>query len=308
MHIPVLVDEVVEYVSVVDPGNVVDGTVGAGGYAKSILAKNPKARVLGIDLDQISLDKLKKELVQSNLTQRIKLVHGNYSDIKKIVRENKFTRVKAVVLDLGFSSLQLDDEKRGFSFQATGPLDMRFDQSQKLTAHVVINQYTQEKLAEIFSTYGEEKFSKLIAKRIAKNRPEEIKTTDELLEVIKQAIPARVKHKANDSARRIFQAVRIEVNKELENLQKALVDIVDVLDKKGRVAVVSFHSLEDRIVKQFFNQQSIQCVCPPDFPQCVCHHNPRLKVITKKPIRANFTETANNPRSRPAKLRVAERV
>ncbi|MBI2607491.1 MAG: 16S rRNA (cytosine(1402)-N(4))-methyltransferase RsmH [Candidatus Doudnabacteria bacterium] len=308
-HIPVLLDEVVKQILATSPGNVVDGTVGGGGYLKAVLDKNKQAKVLGIDLDQDALHKLEQELAQSNLNQRAELVHGNYSDLKEIVRKFGFTPVRAVVLDLGFSSLQLDDPQRGFSFQSTGPLDMRFDRFQKLTAELVVNNYPQRQLEEIFRIYGEEKFARAIAKQIVRVREiQKIQTTAQLSENIQQALPARIRHKSSDSARRIFQAIRIEVNKELDNLRKFLTAAVEILDPGGRILIVSFHSLEDRIVKEFFKKGAQACTCPPEFPECVCGKRAELKIITKKPIRADQSEIEKNPRSRPAKLRVAEKI
>jgi len=292
MHVPVLLDSVLEHVALTNPGNVIDGTVGGGGYIEAILKNNPKARVLGIDLDQTSLGKLDTRLAQDGLAQRTRLVHGNFKDIKKFSKDHNFTEVSATILDLGFSSLQLDDPKRGLSFQANGPLDMRFDQSQDLTAKKVINEYSAERLEQIFREYSEERFAKRIAKKIVDARQKPIESTTELLDLIKQAMPANVRHKLSDSARRIFQSIRIEVNKELENLQRALPDIVDILKVGGRVIIISFHSLEDRIVKHFFKSQN----------------GKTIKIITKKPIVCGEAEYANNAPSRSAKLRVVEKI
>lgn len=308
MHVPVLLDSVLEHVEATNPGNVIDGTVGGGGYLRAILKNNSKAKILGIDLDQTSLGKLDTRLAQDGLVQRTKLVYGNFADIKEFSKEQSFTPVSAVILDLGFSSLQLDDYARGFSFQADGPLDMRFDQKQSLNAKRVVNEYSAEKLAKIFREYSEEKFAKRIAEKIVSARVRPIETTTELLDLIKQALPARVRHKSSNSARRIFQSIRIEVNSELENLQKVLPDIVDILKIGGRVIIISFHSLEDRIVKEFFKIQANPCVCPPEFPKCVCGKKPKLKIITKKPVTASEDELKENPRSKPAKLRVAEKI
>jgi 16S rRNA (cytosine1402-N4)-methyltransferase len=308
MHIPVLLDSVLEHVAATHPGNIVDGTVGGGGYIKALLRNDSKVKVLGIDLDQASLGKLDTQLAQEGLARRCRLVHGNFSDIKKFSESQKMVPVSAVILDLGFSSLQLNDPSRGFSFQVSGPLDMRFDQRNDLTAMKLVNEYSAEKLEQVFRDYSEERYAKRIARKIVDVRPKFIENTTELLDLIKEALPVKVRYKSSDSARRIFQGIRIEVNKELENLQKALPQIVDILKKGGRVIVISFHSLEDRIVKEFFKSQANPCVCPKEFPECVCGKKSTLKIITKRPIIPNQSEIKGNSRSRSAKLRVAEKI
>jgi 16S rRNA (cytosine1402-N4)-methyltransferase len=300
MHIPVLPDEVLKQVAELNPKKLIDGTVGGGGYLKAILKQNPETKVLGIDLDQTSLGKLDTQLAQDGLAQKAKLVHGNFARIKEIVDQHSFNPVSMVILDLGFSSLQLDDPTRGLSFQSEGPLDMRYDQDRSLTAKAVVNEYSEFELTRIFKEYGEEKFAKRIAHKILKARTKSIETTRQLREVIG--------NKSLDTVRRIFQAIRIEVNQELSNLINALPDIVDILEKGGRIIIVSFHSLEDRIVKEFFKQQADPCICPPEFPKCVCEKKPKLKIITKKPVIASPQEIARNPRSKPAKMRIAEKI
>jgi 16S rRNA (cytosine1402-N4)-methyltransferase len=269
----------------------------------------PKAKVLGIDLDQASLDKLSIVLAQEGLAQRTTLVQGNFKNIKAIAQDNSFVRVLGVVLDLGFSSAQLDDPGRGLSFQVAGPLDMRFDKSKNNTAEIIVNSYSLQQLAKIFKDYGEERLAHKIAAEIVRERSKKrISDTLELFEVIKQSLPKPVVYKASDYARRIFQALRIEVNDELNNLRKALPDVLDLLQPGGRMLVISFHSLEDRIVKGFFNEGAKGCICPPDFPTCVCGRNPLLKILTRKPVTATEQEIAENSRSRPAKLRVAQKI
>ncbi|HYC79860.1 MAG TPA: 16S rRNA (cytosine(1402)-N(4))-methyltransferase RsmH [Candidatus Binatia bacterium] len=308
-HYPVLLDEVLQYVGAKDGQLFIDATVGGGGHTKALLKLNPKAQVLALDWDSESLAKLETELKKEKLLGRAKLVHSNYADLGKVVAREGFSEASGIILDLGFSSIQLDESERGFSFQNTGPLDMRYDRKQSLSAEVVVNSYPEEKLAEIFKTYGEEAFSKRIARAIVLRRKDSpFADTDEVFRVIHRALPANVKHKVGDSARRIFQAIRIEVNGELKNLSKALPDMVDILATGGRLAVISFHSLEDRIVKTFFLDQAKGCICPPDFPQCVCGKNPILKILTKKPVKASDQEVAHNPRSKPAKLRAAEKI
>ncbi|HEX5430224.1 MAG TPA: 16S rRNA (cytosine(1402)-N(4))-methyltransferase RsmH [Patescibacteria group bacterium] len=308
-HVPVLLEEVLDFLRESADGNYIDGTAGDGGYILALAHLKPKSRILGIDLDQVSLGKLSMRLVQEDLSQRVKLAQGNFKEIKRIAADQGFKQATAVILDLGFSSSQLDEPTRGLSFQQEAVLDMRFDQGQELTAERIINTYAEPKLAELFREFGEEKFASKIAREIVQHRSKTaVSKTSELFEIIHEALPKPIKHKAADSARRIFQALRIEVNGELSNLTTALPEIAELLVPGGRMLVISFHSLEDRIVKRFFVQESRGCVCPPEFPQCVCEHNPRLRVLTKKPVTASEQERAENPRSFPAKLRVAQKV
>jgi 16S rRNA (cytosine1402-N4)-methyltransferase len=308
-HIPVLLHEVMDFLHAKDGTKFIDGTAGDGGYIKEILKQNPKAHVLGIDLDQTSLDKLTDKLAQDGLGQRVTLAHGNFRKIKQIATENNFGQVDAVILDLGFSSSQLDQSARGLSFQESGPLDMRFDLTQEKTADKIINKYPQKELVKIFREYGEEHLADKIAFEITKVRGHQtIATTKQLYEVIAEALPKPVKYKANDFARRVFQALRIEVNDELNNLKRALPDILELLAPGGRMLIISFHSLEDRIVKEFMVSAAKGCICPPDFPTCVCGKKPLVKMLTKKPITASETEIEQNSRSKPAKLRVAEKL
>lgn len=308
MHIPVLLDEVTGYLRDSD-ARVIDGTAGDGGYIEKFLRKNSDSQVLGIDLDQASLDKLSMRLAQEGLGQRAKLVQGNFKNLKQIAEAAGFSGASFVILDLGFSSSQLDDPSRGLSFQAAGPLDMRFDRNLDLTAEQIVNDYSEKDLTRIFRDYGEERLAGKIAHELVRARTEsKITDTLRLYEIIRQALPKPVAYKASDYARRIFQALRIAVNGELENLKKVLPDILDLLAPDGRMLVISFHSLEDRIVKEFMVEASRGCVCPPDFPTCICGKNPQLKILTKKPITATEAEIAKNPRSKPAKLRVAQKT
>jgi 16S rRNA (cytosine1402-N4)-methyltransferase len=309
MHIPVLLKEVVNHLNIGTDFKMIDGTVGLGGYAKEILKISADAEILGTDLDQSALDKLGKELAESGLDQKIKLVHDNYVNLAHVAVQKSFGPVDAVLLDLGFSSMQLDDPLRGFAFQSRSALDMRYDQTQKLTAKDIVNSYPETKLAEIFKKYGEENFSGKIAHSIVlKRQVSPITDSDQILGLIKDSLPKPVRHKANDSARRIFQALRIEVNGELDNLAKVLPQALSVLKPGGRILVISFHSLEDRIVKRFFVEKAHGCICPPDFPSCVCGKADELRIITRKPITASEEEINTNPRSKPAKLRVAEKL
>jgi 16S rRNA (cytosine1402-N4)-methyltransferase len=308
-HYPVLLNEVLQYVGAEDGSSFIDATVGAGGHSRALLKQNQKAKVLGLDRDSETLDQLERELKREKLSSRMVLAHANYADVGKVAAREGFSEASGIILDLGFSSMQLDDPQRGFSFQGAGPLDMRFDRKQQLTAADILNKYQEEKLAEIFKKYGEENFSKRIARQVVVHRKDApLSGTDEVVRLIRDALPAPVKHKAADSARRIFQAIRIEVNGELASLERALPEMLKLLAPNGRLVVISFHSLEDRIVKNFFNEQARGCICPPDFPHCVCGKSPVMRILTKKPVTASDAELAENPRSKPAKLRAAEKI
>ena len=309
MHVPVLLNEVLAFLDVKNKQKFIDGTAGNGGHLLAIAAQARKAKVMGIDLDQASLDDLQLEVVRKGLSQRIQLVQGSYKDIDQIASEAKFGPVDGILLDLGFSSFQLDDTGRGFSFQSDGPLDMRYDLKNRLTAERVVNTYHQKELEQVFVRYGEEKFARRIAAAIIAKRKESlIKTTKQLAEIIRQALPVSVRFKANDSIRRVFQAIRIEVNHELDNLKEFLPKAINLLNSKGRLAIISFHSLEDRIVKEFFNQQTRDCVCPPEFPTCVCDKISTVKILTRKPVTAGSEEISVNPKSKPAKMRAIEKI
>jgi len=308
-HIPVLLNEVIEYLNPSVGKRFVDATVGSGGHLRAILKNNPSAEVLGIDLDQTSLDKLGDQLIQEGLSQRAKLVQGNYKNIDKILEAASWDKVDGILLDLGFSSLQVDDAARGFSFAAAGPLDMRYDSQSRLTAEKVVNSYPPMDLEKVIDSYGEEKFARRIVKAIMDARKtHSINSTLELADVIKSAVPAPVRFRANDNIRRVFQAIRIEVNSELDNLKQVLPKMLDALNPGGRLVIISFHSLEDRIVKEFFAKEAKDCICPPEFPTCVCDKVASLKILTRKPITGSEAEIAENPRSKPAKLRAAEKL
>lgn len=308
-HYPVLLSEVMQYVDAVNGKKFIDATVGGGGHTKEILKQNPNATVLGLDWDSESLAKLQAEFKKSKLNSKVILAHSNYAEIAKVAQERDFGPVDGIILDLGFSSLQLDDQDRGFSFQNAGPLDMRYDRKQDLTAAQILNEYTQKDLEKVFKQYGEETHSSKIARDLVVYRKvSSFSTADQVLRVIKDALPSPVKHKAADSARRIFQALRIEVNHELDNLTRALPDMFKLLAPNGRLVVISFQSLEDRIVKNFFLDLAKGCICPPEFPECVCGNKPKAKILSKKPITATDTELAENPRSKPAKLRAIQKI
>jgi 16S rRNA (cytosine1402-N4)-methyltransferase len=308
-HLPVLLKETLQYLNAEKSGKYVDGTVGNGGHTTEILKANQKSRVLGIDLDQTSLNKLQTKLIEQGLDQKCKLVSGSYKDLEKISQKENFFPVVGLLLDLGFSSMQMDDPARGFSFQSEGPLDMRFDPHQELTAGAVVNRYPKERLENVFKSFGEEKFSRRIADKIIERRKTSpVKTTLELFDLIKLALPKPVQYRAADSARRIFQALRIEVNSELENLKAVLPQAIELLAPGGRLVIISFHSLEDRIVKQYFAKEASTCVCPPDFPTCVCGKTTDIRILTRKPVTATVEEVEANSRSKSAKLRAIEKI
>jgi 16S rRNA (cytosine1402-N4)-methyltransferase len=284
----------------------VDGTLGGGGHSQRLLSQSDSCRLIGIDRDKDALEHTKKRLSNySNVTY----VKDNHENIKNILLELGIDKVDGILLDLGVSSYQLDEPSRGFSYMHDAPLDMRMNKEQELTAYDVVNKYSEERLAEIFFTYGEEKYSKSIAKKIVDKRKEkEIETTFELVDVIKSALPAKAKNEKQHPAKRVFQAIRIEVNGELVDLENALKDAVMSLKQGGRLLVITFHSLEDRIVKKTFETLQGKCTCPPDFPKCICGFKSYGKVVTKKPIVATDKELEENPRARSAKLRVFEKI
>lgn len=304
-HEPVLVQPVVDFLAaaLVDGGVLVDATLGRGGHAARLLEAAPQARLVGIDRDPVALEKSGTNL--SVYAERIQLLRADFKDLASVLERLGIASVRGVLLDLGVSSPQLDESQRGFSYRTGGPLDMRMDPSQPLSAHDVVNGYSQSRLERVVRVYGEERFARRIAGAVVKARP--IDDTARLAEVVKDAIPAATRRTGPHPARRTFQAIRIEVNGELEALESALPQAVDALEPGGRCAVISYHSLEDRIVKRFFNEETKGCVCPPDFPVCRCDAQTRVRVLTRKPVRPPANELSRNPRARAAKLRVAER-
>ncbi|MFA5359124.1 MAG: 16S rRNA (cytosine(1402)-N(4))-methyltransferase RsmH [Patescibacteria group bacterium] len=306
IHVPVLLKEVIEYLDP-QPGQIfIDCTLGGGGYTVKIAEKVlPGGKVVAIDLDQRAIDGF------AGKNDNIILVHDNFKNITNICHERGIDKINGVVLDLGLSSNQLADRGRGFSFEDQGFLDMRFDESEgSLTVFEIINQYPVERLKNIFSQLGEERLAGPISEIIHEIRQKaKIKNPKQLAEII-STVYRRFYRKPSEinPATKIFQALRIFVNQELENLQQVLPAAIDLLESGGRIAVVSFHSLEDRIVKDYFRQESKDCLCPADFPVCRCDHRAKIKILTKKPIVAKNDEVGFNPRSRSAKLRVAEKI
>lgn len=305
-HIPVLREQCIECLNIKEGGVYVDGTLGGGGHSSCVLKRlNNTGRLIGIDRDSEALAHTSKRLAEySNVTY----VKDNHENIKNILQELGIDEVDGILLDLGVSSYQLDEPSRGFSYMHDAALDMRMNKEQEFTAYDVINKYSEEALSKIFFEYGEEKYSKSIARKIVDSRSkQEISTTFELVDIIKSAIPAKARNEKQHPAKRVFQAIRIEVNGELVDLERALKDAVMSLKIGGRLLVITFHSLEDRIVKKTFENLQGKCTCPPDFPKCICGFESYGKVITKKPIIADSDELIENPRARSAKLRVFER-
>jgi 16S rRNA (cytosine1402-N4)-methyltransferase len=302
-HIPVLSREVIENLSVQAGGRYIDCTLGAGGHAQAILEhSSPGGQLLGIDADPEAVRTAGERL--KHFGKSVLTVNDNFVNLKDICVKYDFFPVHGILFDLGLSSPQLDEEGRGFSFQRDAPLDMRFNPSQRLSAAEIVNNYSEIELARIIKTYGEEINSRAIAKIIVQNRP--LKTTTELAKIIEDAAGGR--HGKIHPATRTFQALRIAVNHEMENLESALNQAMSSLGFGGRVVVISYHSLEDRIVKRFMQKESRDCICPPEAIKCVCGHTANLKIITRKIVMPTFAEVEMNPRSRSAKLRAAERI
>lgn len=303
MHKSVLLHEVINLLNPKVGGIYIDATVGAGGHTLELSKKiGETGKILAIDQDIKALEIAKKNLKGKNITY----ANCNFADLSKIAKENGFTKVDGILADIGVSSMQFDEAERGFSFSKRAKLDMRMNQKSNLTAEEIVNSYSEDDLVLIFQKYGEEQQARRVAKEIVKTRSQSrIIWTDQLSEVVRRVIKRKTKI---DPATKVFQALRIEVNGELDVLQSALPQMVEILKGGGRMAIISFHSLEDRIVKKFIDSRSITCVCPPDFPKCVCKTIPVLKKITKKPVVASDNEIKENPRSRSAKLRVAEKL
>ena len=329
-HVPVMLEEVLKYLQPRPGGRYIDGTIGAGGHTEAILERSaPDGKVLGIDTDVQALTRVRERLADKVNDKRLVLVYGNFAELARIVYEAGFVSasgdaainqaptsgIQGVLLDLGFSSDQMDNPERGFSFSADGPLDMRLDQSQPMSAADLVNTASEQELANILWRYGEETRSRQIARRIVRARAKgPITHTAQLAELAAAGAP--YKPGAIHPATRTFQALRIAVNAELERLETALPQILDVLstgEKEakgnwggGRMVIIAFHSLEDRLVKEFMRREARDCICPPGIPVCVCGHKARLRLLTPKPVTPTGEEVSRNPRARSAKLRAAE--
>ena len=304
-HEPVLLKECIKALNINPDGIYIDGTLGGAGHSLEIAKKlSPKGLLIGIDRDTEALKAAKDKL--KNYTN-VRYIHDNHDNIKQILEELQINGVDGILLDLGVSSYQLDEKSRGFSYIADAELDMRMDKEQKLTAKEIVNTYLEEKLANIIWEYGEERFSRQIARNICKSREQKkIETTGELVEIIKKSIPLS-KQKDVHPAKRTFQAIRIEVNNEIQPLYNTILDCINCLNKNGRLAVLTFHSLEDRAVKKAYNEAEGKCTCPSDLPYCVCGAISQGKIINKKPIEATKEETERNSRAKSAKLRIFEK-
>jgi 16S rRNA (cytosine1402-N4)-methyltransferase len=303
-HRPVLVETAVEFLITKTDGVYVDCTLGGGGHSELILQKlQPKGRLLGIDADSDAISTAEKNL--RNYPNKF-LRLGFFDQLDAFLTERDLLPASGILFDLGISSFQIDEPRKGFSFQSDGPLDMRFNKKQEFTAERLVNNYSQEELEKILFEYGEERNSRRIARRIVESRQiSPILSTTQLASILKSVISERYFSK---SMARIFQAIRIEVNAELDRLQRALKVAFDCLHQSGRMVIITYHSLEDRIVKEFFREKERDCICPPEFPQCICDKQSALKILTKKVIVPDSDEIRDNPRSRSAKLRAAEKI
>ena len=305
-HQPVLLNECIQGLAIRPEGVYVDGTLGRAGHSREIAKRLTTGRLLCIDRDQAAIDAAEERLAPWR--DRVTLIHSNFDRLGDILREEGIAGVDGMLFDLGVSSPQLDDPSRGFSYMQDAPLDMRMDTSAPLTAHEVVNGWSYEELRRILYEYGEERYAPAIAKAIVRTRETRpIETTLELVDVIKGAMPPAALREKQHPAKRSFQAIRIAVNGELEALPPMLKAAVDFLNPGGRLAVITFHSLEDRIVKRAMQDMARGCTCPPEFPVCVCGKKPKVKLLTRKPIVSGEAELAENPRARSAKLRVAEK-
>lgn len=302
-HIPVLAKETIENLNINPDGIYLDLTLGKGGHSKMILERlSDKGRLIAIDQDKEAIEAAKENLRDfSNVT----FVNSNFENFEKALEDLGLDLIDGALMDIGVSSYQIDNADRGFSYMKDGPLDMRMNQDNELTAEVIVNEYSQDELERIFFEYGEERFARAIARNIVSLRDEErIDTTFKLREIVMKSIKSKDAH----PEKRVFQALRIEVNRELEVLENTIERVVDHLKKDGRIAIITFHSLEDRIVKNKFKDLATDCICPPEFPVCVCDHRAKIKIITRKPVTASKAELRDNSRSKPAKLRVGQRI
>lgn len=306
-HTSVLLDETIEALDIKPDGIYVDGTLGGGGHSYEICKRlSPRGRLIGIDQDEAAIAAAAERL--GEFKNNVTIIRSNYCEMRKKLADMGVTSVDGIMLDLGVSSYQLDTVGRGFTYREDAPLDMRMDQRQRLTARDVVNEYSEMELYRVIRDYGEDKFAKNIAKHIVRERQKKaLETTGELIQAIKAAIPMKIQSAGGHPAKRTFQAIRIEVNNELGVLQDSLDDMIELLNNKGRICIITFHSLEDRMVKNCFRRNEDPCICPKEFPVCVCKRKPKGRVVTKKPILPGEEELSRNSRSKSAKLRVFER-
>lgn len=307
VHKSVLLDECIEGLNIKPNGIYVDGTLGGAGHSSEIIKKlSDQGKLIGIDRDDEALKAAKERLKEySNVTY----YHGNHDDIKEILEDLNIEKVDGILLDLGVSSYQLDERNRGFSYLGENVLDMRMDKTQKLDAKIVVNNYKEEELAKIIYDYGEERFSRQIAKNICiERKKQEITTTKQLVDIIEKSIPAKFRSKDSHPAKRTFQAIRIEVNDEIKPLYQTVLNSIECLKPGGRLCIITFHSLEDRAVKNAYIDAEGKCICPPGLPYCACGAIKKGKIITKKPILPTKEEMENNSRSKSAKLRIFKKI
>lgn len=307
-HIPVLLEETIKELNITPDGVYVDMTIGGFGHGAAICERlSERGIYIGFDLDREAIKRA--EALSSGFACRVVLIHDNFHNFKCRLSDMGINSANGILADLGVSSFQIDEAERGFSFMKEGPLDMRMDSSSGISAEEVVNNYSFEELKKILQVYGEERFAHSIASSIVREREKKpLKTTAELAECVKKGVSAKALHNGKNPAAKTFQAIRIEVNGELEGLREALESAVDMLSPQGRLCVISFHSLEDRIVKQVMAEKAKGCICPKDIPVCVCGRVPRVKIITKNPVCASEEEIKNNVRSRSAKLRIVEKI
>ena len=305
-HTSVLMNESIEGLNIKADGIYVDATLGGGGHTEEILKRVTEGTVIGIDQDDYAIGRATEKLKDY---KNFKAVRNNFSNIAEVLDNLDIDKIDGILFDLGVSSFQLDIPERGFSYNNDMPLDMRMDKSQTTTARHIVNGYEEHELSRILWEYGEEKWAARIAKFIVQERENEfIETTGQLVSIIKKAIPKQVRQEGGHPAKRTFHAIRIEVNRELEILENTIKSAVDRLNEDGRICVITFHSLEDRIVKNTFADLNKDCICPPEFPKCMCDHRRKLKIITRKPIIPSDDELEENHRAHSAKLRIGERV
>ncbi len=307
-HTPIMLKEVIEGLDIKKDGIYVDCTIGGAGHSLEIVKRLKNGKLYGFDRDSEAIETSRERL--KDYADKVVLTKMNYKDAPSFLKENGIEKIDGVLIDLGISSYQIDEGKRGFSFLHNGRLDMRMGQDEDtLTAFDIVNFYSEEKLIDIFYKYGEEEFAKVIAKNIVKKRQEkQIENTFELRDIIEESLPKKVIYSRGGASKKVFQAIRIEVNGELVGLDKCLEDFIDMLNVGGRMAVLTFHSLEDRIVKNVFKLESTDCICPPKTPICICHHKAKVKLVNRKPVMASEQEQKENSRSTSAKLRIVERI
>lgn len=306
-HTSVLLEETIDGLAVKPDGIYVDATLGGGGHAFEVCSRlNGNGRFIGIDQDAAAIEAAGERL--KDFGEKVTIIRSNYRELKSVLRSIGVEKVDGIVLDLGVSSYQLDTAERGFSYREDAPLDMRMDRRQKMTARDIVNDYSEMDLYRVIRDYGEDKFAKNIARHIVAERAKRpIETTGQLVEIIRHAIPMKYQKKSGHPAKRTFQAIRIELNRELEVLRNSLDDMIDLLNPGGRLCIITFHSLEDRIVKSAFKKNEDPCTCPKDFPVCVCGKVSKGSIVTKKPILPGEEEMEENSRSKSAKLRIFER-